>query len=149
MKDSKTIISHLVQQPFMKKYEQAHCYERLLGLLPKSFTCMIRFLYAKNETLFFVLNHPGAKMEFNYKRNLIKSLLSQLKIHCPECSFLEVKDIQCFVTNLPVLESFTPRESSITYNEQAQGSFENHCEEESLHRLFEEIRSHIHSKTCL
>ncbi len=148
MKDSKTIISHLVQQPFMKKYEQAHCYERLLSLLPKSFTCMIQFLYTKNETLFFVLNHPCAKMEFNYKRNLIKSLLNQIKTHCPECASFDVKDIQCFLTNRTETEAIEIPDSSITYNEQAQGNFENHCDEENLRALFEEIRAHLHSKTC-
>ena len=99
MKDSKSIISHLVQQPSMKKYEQMRCYDRLLSVLPKSFTSMIRFVYTKNETLFFVLNHPCAKMEFNYKRNLIKSLLKEINIRFPECTALHVKEIQAFVTN--------------------------------------------------
>ncbi|MDD3343716.1 MAG: hypothetical protein PHR87_09095 [Sulfurospirillaceae bacterium] len=148
MKDSKTIISHLVQQPFMKKYEQVCCYERLLGLLPKNFTCMIRFLYTKNETLFFVLNHPSAKMEFNYKRNLIKSLLSQIKIHFPQCTCFDVNDIQCFVSNQAPIEALSPAKSSITYNEQAHGNFENSCSDENLHQLFEDIRRQIQSLTC-
>ena len=67
------------------------CFERLLGLLPSSFTQWVKFLYIKNDTLFFVFHHPCAKMEFNYKRNLIKSLLSQMSLHAPECSSLHVK----------------------------------------------------------
>ena len=132
----------------MKKYEQMCCYNKLLSLLPKSFTSMIRFVYTKNETLFFVLNHPCAKMEFNYKRNLIKSLLNQIKTHCPECASFDVKDIQCFLTNRTETEAIEIPDSSVTYNEQAQGNFENHCDEENLRALFEEIRAHLHSKTC-
>lgn len=149
MKDSKSIISHLVQQPYMKKFKQVQCYDRLLCLLPKSLTGMIKFLYNKNETLFFVLNHPCAKMEFNYKRNLIKSLLSQIVLHFPECNCLHVKDIQCFVTNkMDNEETIFSINSQITYEERADGIFENACEDAKLHTLFEKIREEIQSRSC-
>lgn len=145
MKDSKSIISHLVQQPSMKKYEQMRCYDRLLSLLPKSFTSMIRFVYTKNETLFFVLNHPCAKMEFNYKRNLIKSLLKEVYAHFPECSCLHVKEVQSFVTNQKNEEEalIVSANSDIFYPEQATGSFETLCEDEKLRALFEAIKETI------
>ena len=145
MKDSKSIISHLVQQPSMKKYEQMHCYDRLLSLLPKSFTSMIRFVYTKNETLFFVLNHPCAKMEFNYKRNLIKSLLSQVQAHFPECSCLQVKEVQAFVTNQKNDEEITldVKKSEIFYPEQAMGAFETRCDDPKLCALFDAIKETI------
>lgn len=149
MKDSKSIISHLVQQPYMKKFKQVQCYDRLLCLLPKSLTTMIKFLYNKNETLFFVLNNPCAKMEFNYKRNLIKSLLSQIVLHFPECQCLHVKDIQCFVSN-QLEEKITPlvNHSMITYNERSDGTFDNRCSDETLHALFEHIREEIQTQIC-
>ena len=145
MKDSKSIISHLVQQPSMKKYEQIRCYDRLLSVLPKSFTSMIRFVYTKNETLFFVLNHPCAKMEFNYKRNLIKSLLKEIQSHFPECSCLNVKDVQAFVTNQKSEEEtlIASCPSEIFYAEQATGNFETLCEDEKLRSLFESIKETI------
>lgn len=145
MKDSKSIISHLVQQPSMKKYEQIRCYDRLLSVLPKSFTSMIRFVYTKNETLFFVLNHPCAKMEFNYKRNLIKSLLREVYAHFPECSCLNVKEVQAFVTNQKSEEEtlITAAQSEIFYAEQATGTFETLCEDERLRSLFEAIKETI------
>ena len=149
MKDAKNIISHLVQHPSMKKYEQMRCYDKLLSLLPKNFTHMVRFLYTKDETLFFVFNHPSAKMEFNYKRSLIKSLLSQIILHFPECECLHVKDIQCFVTNKPQTEEIPEsKNSDIFYEERAEGDFENSCDDAKLKSLFEEIRKAIQSQKC-
>ena len=149
MKDAKNIISHLVKHPSMKKYEQMRCYDKLLSLLPKNFTHMVRFLYTKDETLFFVFNHPSAKMEFNYKRSLIKSLLSQIILHFPECECLHVKDIQCFVTNKPQTEEIPEsKNSDIFYEERAEGDFENSCDDSKLRTLFEEIRKAIQSQKC-
>ena len=135
----------------MKKYEQMRCYDRLLSLLPKSFTSMVRFVYTKNETLFFVLNHPCAKMEFNYKRNLIKSLLKQVQTHFPECSCLHVNEVQAFVTNQKSEEEalIVSANSDIFYAEQATGAFETLCEDEKLRSLFEAIKETIaKNRTC-
>jgi len=143
MKDAKSIISHLVQQPSMKKYEHMRCFERLLGLLPKSFTSLVRFVYTKNETLFFVLSHPAGKMEFHYKRSLIKSLLSQIIIHFPECDCLLVKEIQSFVTNQSEKEIPLALSSAISYEERATGTFTNHCQDPKLSALFEAIKETI------
>jgi len=152
MKDSKSIISHLVQQPSLKKFEQMRCYERLLALLPQSFTSMIRFVYTKNDTLFFVLNHPCAKMEFNYKRNLIKSLLKEFNAHFPDCACLHVKDVQAFISNKqdPEEDALIPASSEIFYPEQANGTFENTCEDPKLNALFETIKETIkkHHHSC-
>ena len=145
MKDSRSIISHLVKQPSFQKCEQMRCFERLLGALPSSFTQWVKFLYIKNDTLFFVFNHPCATMEFNYKRNLIKSLLSQISAELPNDPFLHVKTIQCFVSNqiVQTQSSITPYSGEITYTEQALGLFENKAQEPKLHALFEAIRHEI------
>lgn len=121
------------------------CFERLLSLLPSSFTQWVKFLYIKNDTLFFVFHHPCAKMEFNYKRNLIKSLLSQMSLHAPECSSLHVKEIQCFVShqNNKEEEKLFTQNGEIFYVEKASGAFENACEDPKLHALFEAIRQEI------
>ncbi len=148
MKDSRSIISHLVKQPSFQKCEQMRCFERLLGALPSSFTQWVKFLYIKNDTLFFVFNHPCAKMEFNYKRNLIKSLLSQISAQLPNDPFLHVKTIQCFVSNQITQESapLMRYDGNIYYTEQAFGVFENGAHEPKLHALFEAIRHEIASK---
>lgn len=149
MKDSRSMISHLIKQPSFQKCEQIRCFEKLLALLPSTFTQWIKFLYIKNETLFFVLNHPCAKMEFNYKRNLIKSLLSALVNLNPECQSLRVKEIQSFVSNVKdeTPQLFT-QDGTIVYSEQSKAAFDNHCESEALHALFEAIRKEIATKSC-
>ena len=84
-------------------------------------------------------------MEFNYKRNLIKSLLSQMNLHAPECSSLHVKEIQCFVShqNNKEEEKLFTQNGEIFYVEKASGAFENACEDPKLHALFETIRQEI------
>ena len=63
-------------------------------------------------------------MEFNYKRNLIKSLLREVYAHFPECSCLNVKEVQAFVTNQKSEEEtlITAAQSEIFYAEQATGN---------------------------
>ena len=153
MKDSKSIISHLVQQPSFKKCGQARHYEKLLALLPFSFTRGVKSLYTKDNILFFVLNHPNAKMEFNYKRNLIKSLLNELSLQDKQSPFHTIKELKCFVTNQPEQPNTTAQsntfESYIFYAEKAEGSFENSAQDPKLHALFESIRQQIiHLKSC-
>ncbi|MCD8477931.1 MAG: hypothetical protein LRY68_08585 [Sulfurospirillum sp.] len=100
---------------------------------------------------FFVLNHPCAKMEFNYKRNLIKSLLKEINIRFPECTALHVKEIQAFVTNQKSEEEslIIGAPSEIFYPEQADGRFESHCEDQKLQALFEAIKATIQTnKPC-
>ena len=60
---------------------------------------MIKFAYIKNETLYFVLNHPAGKQEFD---NNIQNIKSALNFHTPEeCSETLIRDIKAFVTHTP------------------------------------------------
>ena len=90
-------------------------------------------------------------MEFNYKRNLIKSLLKEILVHFPECSCLNVKEIQSFVTNQKSEEErlIVSANSDIFYAEQATGTFETACEDPKLHALFEAIKATIaQNRSC-
>ncbi len=142
MKDSKTIISHLKKNPFLTNLKQEDCFSTLLELLPKSFTKYIKFLYIKNDTLFFVLTHPSAKMEFNYKRNLIKGLLKQVVIFHKDCSCFENKEIKAFISN-KTEDIEHEKDSQIFYNEASLGTFKNSAKDKKLYDLFEKIREEI------
>lgn len=87
-------------------------------------------------------------MEFNYKRNLIKSLLSQLNTHASECASLHVRKIECFISNQtsPKEENVFSYDGKIVYEEKAKGTFDNQAENPLLHDLFEAIRNEIWSK---
>ena len=143
MKDSKTIISHLKKHPSLKTLEQEECFDVLIKLLPNSLSNFIKFIYTKHDTLFFVLNHPSAKMEFNYKRNLIKEILKTIESFHPNCKCINLKEIKAFVSNKKTYKEEEQIETKIFYKERSNGNFENNSKDEKLHAIFEEIRKEI------
>lgn len=143
MKDSKTIISHLKKHPSLKTLEKEECYELLIRLLPNSLSNFIKFIYTKHDTLFFVLTHPSAKMEFNYKRNLIKGLLKKLETFHPKCKCINLKEIKAFVTNKKIEKNYEAKSSEIFYKERSSGNFKNEAKDEKLYELFEKIKEEI------
>ncbi len=141
MKTSKEIISHLINKPQNSQIIKKGCIDKLISLLPPHLSNAVMFTYIKNRTLFFVLNHPGLKMEFNYKHNLIKSLLNKLKDIDLKCQIIEVDEIKSFVSNkIPPPES---RKIAFTYKERSSGKFNNLANQKELKNLFEEIKQTI------
>lgn len=147
MKKANFIISHMKQQPFYEKLEQITAYKKLFSLLPNRLGEAVRFAYNKNQTLFIVLNHPGYKMEFNYKISLIKSLLKELIKNDISCKCIDAEDIKVFVSNKAPQIYKKQKLVGQFYKEQSLGEFENLSDNKKLHRLFEEIREIICSKT--
>jgi hypothetical protein len=143
MKNSKTIISHLKKNPLFKKLDEHECYDTLVELLPKSVSRFIKFIYTKNDNLFFVLNHPAGKMELDYKIDLIKTLLKQIARVKPHCEKIKDKKIICFVSNKLELEQEKTEPSTFFYEEQSNAMFTNTVKNQELYELFEEIRKEI------
>jgi hypothetical protein len=90
-----------------------------------------------------VLNHPSAKMEFNYKRNLIKEILNKIEKFHPNCKCINLKEVKAFVSNKKELQEEKKIETRIFYEERSNGTFKNNTKNERLHTLFEEIRKEI------
>ncbi len=144
MKKASYIISHLKTKPYLKNLQRVDCYNQLLSLLPKSLRDNTSFLYQRNDTLFFVLNHPGIKMEFNYKSNLIKSILKKLIVVNPECIFMKTSHIKAFVTNKTEIKRIkNSKNKRLRYKESSNGKFNNEAKNTDLHDILEEIRTHI------
>ncbi len=144
MKSANNIVSHLRALPSMKKVHSQHCIEQTLLLLPPGIQSRIRFSYIKNNVLFFVFNHPGAKMEFD---NIIKSIKKPLKEMMSICNpEISLSDIKAFVSHKPVQEAVSKPQTVVHFTEQSHATFENHFEDENLHKLFEEIRKIIHDR---
>ncbi len=141
MKTSYEIISHLINKPQNSQIIKTECINKLISFLPPHLINAIMFTYIKNRTLFFVLNHPGLKMEFDYKHNLIKSLLNKLKDIDLKCKIIEIDKIKSFVSNK--ITPKKPKFPSLTYKERASGEFQNLATNEKLNELFEEIRQMI------
>ncbi len=141
MKKVSQIISHLKTKPYLKNLQHVDCYNQLLSLLPKSLSNNTRFLYHKNDTLFFVLNHPGIKMEFNYKSNLIKSILKKMIEVNPKCIFMKSSQIKAFVTNKKEIKEIDDSKNhKLRYKERASGGFKNDVKNEELRKIIEEIK---------
>lgn len=93
MKNASEILTHLKYYPEFKKINTNITIERLINALPLKMKKGVKFGYIKNQTLFFVLTHPVYKMEFEYNKSLIKSLLKSALI-------ANVNDVKFFVTNI-------------------------------------------------
>jgi hypothetical protein len=146
MKTAQEIISHLINKPQNSKIIQKGCIDKLISLLPPHLANAVMFTYIKNRTLFFVLNHPGLKMEFNYKHNLIKSLLNKIKDIDLKCQIIEVDEIKSFVSNKikpPVIN----QKPLLTYKERSSGKFDNLASSDELKELFEKIKETIQNSS--
>lgn len=80
-------------------------------------------------------------MEFNYKHNLIKSLLKKIQDIDLNCQTLHINDIKSFVSNkIP-----PAKKESVTFNykERSSGEFVNLATSDELKALFEKIKEEI------
>jgi hypothetical protein len=142
MKTVNQIISHIVKKPQYQKISSKRCFMKVIKLLPPHLSRAVLFTYTKNKTLFIVLNHPGLKMEFHYKDNLIKSLLKQIKSIDIDCQNMEdIRDIKYFVSNK--IEKKSPPAKPLTFKEKASGDFSILTENKKLYELFQKIKSTI------
>ena len=56
----------------------------------------VAFIYIKNDTLFVAVTHPGFKMELNYNRDLLKSILTQMASLDTECKMMKADKVVVF-----------------------------------------------------
>lgn len=135
MKKINEILSHLKNNPEFSKINTSFLIKKFIEVLPLKLKKGVKFAYVKNQTLFFVLTHPVYKMEFEYNKADIKSLLKNFKI-------ANVEDIGFFITN--VIEKKEDLKEPISlYNERSHGIFENKAKDEYLFKKFEKIREII------
>ena len=135
MKKINEILSHLKNNPEFSKINTSILITKFIDVLPLKLKKGIKFGYVKNQTLFFVLTHPVYKMEFEYNKALIKSLLKNFKI-------ANVEDIGFFVTNVIEKKESEKKEEPM-YIERSYGIFENKAKDEMIFKKFEKIREII------
>ncbi len=84
-------------------------------------------------------------MEFNYKINLIKSLLKKIKYLDENCKDINITEVKAFVTNKIDFNSDIPKRplSKFCYKERASGKFYNFATDEKLKKLFQDIKKEI------
>lgn len=135
MKKMNEILSHLKKNPEFRKINTSSSIERLIEILPLKLKKGIKFAYVKKQTLYFVLTHPVYKMEFEYNKGDIKSLLKKANI-------TNVEDVAFFVTN-KIEKKEKPKEPVEYYSEKSHGIFLNKAQDENIFKKFEEIRKII------
>ena len=89
------------------------------------------------------LSHPGYKMELNYNKKLLKSLLTSFMKYNPECAFMEADSMVLFVSKYYRPKENKEYESDPKYAELANGEFKNSIEDSNLREVLEKIKFDI------
>ncbi len=145
MKKANEILSGVKNRPNFKSIHKYSCFNKLKALLPPRFQKAIAFFYIRNNTLFGALSHPGYKMELNYNKDLVKSLLKELILIEQSCQelFANVDKIEFFVSKFHTKAPVYRSQSIPRYKELATGNFTIEVENRELGAIFEKIREDI------
>ncbi|HIQ47438.1 MAG TPA: DUF721 domain-containing protein [Sulfurovum sp.] len=139
MKKASMILSHLSSQPQFKSLKRQECYQKYINLLSQKWQKAVAFVYIKDDTLFIAVTHPGFKMELNYNRDLLKSLLTQLNTHDDACHSMTAKKVVVFHSKYHAMPEEKAIPSTVPhYYEQSTGNFkmpENKTLKESFARI--------------
>jgi hypothetical protein len=144
MKKVSIILSHLSDQPQFKYLKQQHCYKKYISFLGAKWQKAIAFVYIKNDTLFIAVTHPGFKMELNYNRDLLKSVLTQFTTHDSKCKMLKAQKVVVFHSKYhPIVKTEGDTTTVPYYKELASSNFDIQSKDEALKEKFEKIKAHI------
>ena len=144
MKKAHTILSHIRNLPEFKLLKSHYCYQKFISLLNPRFKKAIAFVYVRDDTLFVALSHPGFKMELNYNKDLLKSLLTMLAKSDEKCQQMKASKVVLFnskhlsIIKEEVIESTVPH-----YKEMALGEFTIESEDKELIEAFNKIKKSI------
>ncbi len=144
MKNASQIISSIQKKPQFSKLSKYKCIKKIESIFTPALAKMIKFAYFKNDVLFFVLNHPAGKQEFD---NNIQSIKSALKYVTPEeCKDINITDIKAFVTHTPQVNTQEVSHKLQSYPERSSGNFKNEVHEEKLKTLIQAIQNIIKAR---
>ncbi len=141
MKNASQIINFIQNRPQFSKLSKYKCIKKIQSIFTPAVQKMIKFAYIKNNILFFVLNHPAGKQEFD---NNIQSIKSALKLYKPdECKEIILDDIRAFVTHTPKIQIKSTIIKKEIYKERSLGNFEVNVKDEKLSELIKSIKDII------
>jgi hypothetical protein len=149
MKSSKEIIGLLVKKHSFAPLSKYLCYREFLKLLPPRLKKAVAFITVKNSRLFLVLKHPGYKMELDYNKEVIKSLLSSFLKERKECEFMQIvsSTVTIFNPKLSLTYVQTPSTStSLNIEERAKGEFEVYVSDKEIEQILIEIKELIKAR---
>jgi hypothetical protein len=144
MKKAHTILSHLSSLPQFKVLKRQECYQKYLSLLTPKYQKAIAFIYVKESTLFIAVKHPGFKMELNYNRDLLKSVLTQLTSYDTNCEMMQASKVVVFHSKYHPMKLETPQSTTVPYyHERANDNFNIESSDKELKEKFKQIQKTI------
>jgi len=144
MKKANSILSHIRSLPQFKLLKSHYCYQKFLSSLNPRFKKAIAFIYVRDNTLFIALAHSGFKMELNYNKDLLRSILNMLAKTDERCSYLQASKVVIFNSKQRSLSPVKKIESTVPYyREMAEGTFSIISEDKELIEAFNHIKSSI------
>lgn len=143
MKTAKNIFSELTRQSQFVPLVRYQCYGKFLALLPPRFKKAIAFVTIKNNILLVAITHPGYKMELDYNKDLLKSILISLAKHDNSCNFPEINKVEFFISRYHTPIIADNLDTVPHYGEKAQGNFEFDYHDKELRDLFSRITQDI------
>jgi hypothetical protein len=147
MKKANSILSHILHLPQFKTLKSHYCYQKFISLLIPRFQKAIAFVYIRQDTLFVALSHPGFKMELNYNKDLLKTLLTMLAKEDEKCKNLKVSKVVLFNSKHNSIIKEKSIESTVPYyDEMALGEFTIKSEDREIREAFEKIRNSIENQ---
>lgn len=141
MKSIKQLVSHLRSQSAYSPLGSLPCINCVKELLPRRLHRFILFGYIRHNIIFFALNHPGAKQEFDNIINSIKTPLKQIPPQ--ECRNFTISDIRAFVSHKKHFTFSQSKPKEVFYEERSKAQFQNNIKDEKLHKVVEDIRKII------
>jgi len=139
------ILSHLSSQPQFKSLKRQECYQKYINLLSQKWQKAVAFVYIKDDTLFIAVTHPGFKMDLNYNRDLLKSLLTQLNTYDCNCQSMTAEKVVIFHSKYHAMPEEKVSISTVPYyHERSSGTFSLPTDK-TLKKTFERIQALI---TC-
>jgi len=144
MKNASTILSHLSNQPQFKYLKQENCHKKYIALLSTKWQKAIAFIYIKNNTLFIAVTHPGFKMELNYNRDLLISVLKQFISLNDNCKKMHADKAIIFHSKYKSIIKEASDESTVPYySELASSNFNIKSSDPELQKKFVQIQETI------
>ena len=144
MKKASDIISHIGSLPPFRLLKRYYCYQKFVSSLNPSFQKAIAFVYVKDETLYVALSHPGFKMEMNYQKEILLSILDILAKQDEKCQHLKAQKVIFFnskhisIIKKKKIESTVPH-----YKEMALGEFSIESQDSEIVKAFEAVKESI------
>ena len=147
MKKANSILSHILNLPQFKTLKSHYCYQKFISLLSPRFQKAIAFVYVRQDTLFVAISHPGFKMELNYNKDLLKTLLTMLAKQDEKCKNLKVSKVILFNSkHNSIIKEKTEEDTVPYYDEMSLGEFTINSEDKELKEAFEKIRDSIENQ---